>query len=263
MKDVARGLFDQQKIRQSFRRGLQSYNQHAEMQAQIAETLARLLAEAGAPSHFGTGLEFGCGTGFLTERLRQRFSIGHLTLNDLVPESETYLRRFCGDPARGTRFVAGSIETIELPDNLNLIASASTVQWLSDIPSLMERFADQLAPGGWLALSGFGHEQFAELQALGSNAAAPGYVDGEEWKGLLPDSMELILVRQDRQTMQFRSAQSLLNHLRKTGVNGQSGMRWTRSRLTDFKNRYRAQFSKEGMLTLTYDPVWVIARKHY
>ena len=258
MKDTSAPLLDQARVQRSFRRGLETYHRHAVAQARIAQDLAAMLAGAGAPRKLEAVLEFGCGTGLLTEALLGRFGIAGLTLNDLVAEAAPGLQARTAGQAR---FLAGPIEQLPLPDGLDLIASASTVQWVEDIPALMARLAASLRPGGWLALSGFGRGHFPELAALGSGAAAPGDADGAEWAGLLPPGMELLEVVQQPIVLTFGSAMELLRHLRRTGVNGQARARWSRASLQAFEESYRARFGQQGRLPLTYDAVRLIARK--
>ena len=145
MKDTSAPLLDQARVQRSFRRGLETYHRHAVAQARIAQDLAAMLAGAGAPRKLEAVLEFGCGTGLLTEALLGRFGIAGLTLNDLVAEAAPGLQARTAGQAR---FLAGPIEQLPLPDGLDLIASASTVQWVEDIPALMARLAASLRPGG-------------------------------------------------------------------------------------------------------------------
>ncbi len=258
MKDIAAPLLDQSRLRASFRRGLETYHKDATAQARIARRLAELLRQAGAPQYFGEAFEFGCGTGLLTEELLAHHSFGQLTLNDLVPEAARgQVVPGCGE----ARFVSGPVETAPLPQGLDLIASASTVQWVADLPALLERLTAHLAPGGWLALSGFGRGQFCELQALRSSGEAPSYADAEDWPAMMPPGLELVKLEQSAQVLEFSSALDLLRHLRRTGVNARAGGQWSRARLAAFENDYRSRFGRNGQLPLTYDAVWVLARK--
>ncbi|MGR3759876.1 methyltransferase domain-containing protein [Roseobacteraceae bacterium NS-SX3] len=261
MKDMQLPGLDQTRVRESFRRGLETYHQNASAQAGIAARLAQLLREHGTPHRFGAAFEFGCGTGHLTAELMQGFGIGQLTLNDLVAEAGPRLRALTAHRAEATHFAFGPVETVPLPRELDLVASASTVQWIADVPALMMRLAARLRPGGWLAVSGFGRAQFHELAALGPAAAAPSYADAAEWLAMLPADMEIVAVEQRPAVMEFASALSLLKHLRLTGVNGHARQSWSRGRLRAFEAEYRARFGRDGRLPLTYDPVWVIARK--
>ncbi|MCB4455872.1 malonyl-ACP O-methyltransferase BioC [Leisingera sp. McT4-56] len=261
MKDMQPPHLDQSRVRQSFRRGLESYHGSASVQADIAGQLAAMLQQQGAPRRFASVLEFGCGTGHLTRQLLQRFQADSLSLNDLVPEAAQVLQALDGTAPAQARFAGGPIEILPLPQELDLIASASTVQWIPDLAGLAARLAAHLKPGGWLALSGFGRGQFRELAALGSAAAAPSYLDADEWPAVLPHGMEILQITQRPVVLEFSSAMHLLKHLRQTGVNGHAQQNWSRRRLREFEEAYRARFGRNGILPLTYDPVLLVARK--
>ncbi|MCX8509609.1 MAG: methyltransferase domain-containing protein [Rhodobacteraceae bacterium] len=249
---------DQARVRQSFRRGLASYHGQARVQADIARTLASGLASAGAPPHFGQALEFGCGTGHLTAALLAQFRINILTLNDLVPDCAAHLQPLLDRHKIGGHFLEGPIESLPLPQGLDLVASASTIQWLASPETLLPRLTDCLAPGGWLALSGFARGHFPELQGLNPEAAAPGYRDPDEWRAVMPAGLTLLSLTSEVIRLTFPDAISLLRHLRLTGVNGRARQHWTRAALTSFSDRIS---HPDGALTLTYRPTFLIAQK--
>lgn len=241
------------RVQRSFQRGLSSYHHAASPQAAIAEHLASLLADH-APRDLGQIFEFGCGTGHFTNALTARFRSTALYLNDLVEDCETMI------PA-GSRFSPGPVEDISLPEGLSMIASASTIQWVHDVPALMSKLWNHLAPGGWLALSGFGQDHFHQLSSLGSTASAPGYVDPKAWAQMLPPEAVVHHLSKQEITVRFTSAMELLRHLRQTGVNGQAKGGWSRARLTRFEAEYFEKFGDDGQIPLTYSPVYLIARK--
>lgn len=251
---------DQTRIQQSFARGLQSYHAASIAQAQIAVLLAQALQHAGAPARFHHALEFGCGTGHFTHALLQRFAIDNLMLNDLVAESAATLQPILQDYKTQTTFHAGAIETLPLPPALDLIASASTVQWVADPAALITRLARHLAPGGWLAISGFGRRHFEELQETEGAARAPCYLDPQDWRAILPAHITVHSLTAHRIALPFPTAIALLRHLRQTGVNAHAARHWTRADLTRFDARLRASQPDVGPLTLTYCPVILIAQ---
>lgn len=260
--DQDRKLDDaQSRVRQSFHRGLATYHSAAVAQAQIAAILVDALQAAGAPANFGRVLEFGCGTGHLTALILQRFRLDHLMLNDLVPDCAAVLRPVLQAHKTQVTFHAGAIETLPLPMGLDLVASASTVQWVQDPAALISRLTTHLAPGGWIAINGYGRDHFAELQALGARAAAPSYLDPDDWRALLPANLRIHTLARHSLPMQFADGVSLLRHLRQTGVNAGAGRQWTRANLVDFDNRLRAARPTADHLSLTYSPVIMVAQK--
>ncbi|MDA5095326.1 methyltransferase domain-containing protein [Aliiroseovarius sp. KMU-50] len=246
------------RVGRSFARNFHSYHANATLQAAIAEGLARRLTHHGAPTQFARGFEFGCGTGHLTRALRARFRIDHLTLNDLVQSAANVAREQAAD------FLPGDIRHLGWPDAPDLIASASTLQWMADPASLVTRAADHLAPGGWLALSGFGPEQYRELATLGSTAQAPGLCHADTLASALASSTGEYIIHEARgriQRLWFTSPQEVLRHLRQTGVNGAAREVWTKARLQEFCAGYRHRFEQDGRVPLTYHPTWLIAQK--
>lgn len=243
------------RIARSFRRSLYSYARNATLQHLIARLLVRRLYRAGAPAHLERAFEFGCGTGNLTRTLTERFTIDRLWLNDLVSDVRTHL------PDTGAAFVEGAVENIALPKDLDLIASASTIQWIDTPGPLFEKFGTALRPGGWLALSGYGPAQFRELEALGSKAGAPRYLGAADLCRLLPEGLEALEARSLRRRLWFDSPREILAHLRETGVNGLASGGWTRRDLAAFEAEYTERFELNRRVPLTYEPVWLIARK--
>ncbi|WP_293574343.1 methyltransferase domain-containing protein [Phaeobacter sp.] len=261
MKDLAPHTADTTRVARAFRRGLASYHDAAQVQEQIATELAQMLAAHAQAVGFDRSVEFGAGTGHLTNALLQRFLLDQLWLNDLVDQAEHGLQPVLDKHSATATFLAGPIETLVLPPQLDLIAAASVVQWIPDLPLLLHRCASALKPGGWLALSSFGTAHFQELVALGSQTGAPNYMDRGAWARVLPPQLDCVEIRQSLITLTFESPRAVLRHLRATGVNGQSRGGWTRAQLAIFEDRYKELFSVPGGVRLTYDPVMVLAQK--
>lgn len=260
MKDLMQNDRSDDRIQRSFRRGFATYTQHARVQADVAKELAVRVARQIPRDHCKHALEFGCGTGHLTRALLKQLSVERLTLNDLVPEA----REVCTAVAShmsDVSFVPGRFPDVLPEGPFDLIASASTVQWIPDHAALLSRVSEVLTTGGILALSGFGSHQYRELVSLGSTASAPGYRDADDWRSIMPADLEIVSAHQERHVLTFASPRDVLKHLRQTGVNGRAKTGWTRSKLAAFEAEYEHRFGADKGVTLTYDPVWIIARK--
>ncbi len=243
------------RVQRSFSRSFDTYASHANQQAWVAERLSMALRECGAPHRFASTFEIGCGTGLLTQQLYNHFRHGELKINDLAPEAQQIA------DAYGATFLQGDATQIRWPDMPELIASASMIQWLANPATMLRRAADALVPGGWLAVSGFGPRQYEELVQIGTSGRAPGLRTAEDMAAVLRGDLEIMTAGQCLRPMQFSSARDVLVHLRKTGVNGRAGKAWTRSQLENFLDDYTRQFANDAGVTLTYHPVWIIARK--
>jgi len=243
------------RVRRSFGRSFGSYHDAAAQQVWVANRLVAALREAGAPIHFERAFEFGCGTGHLTRAMTQSFAFDHLTLNDLTPEAQVTA------DAHGAAFLAGDVETLSWPAPLNLVVSGSTIQWLEDPSRVLRKAAATLAPGGWLAVSGFGPDQYRELSELGSKARAPGLRGPEVLAEAISDQLEVVAIGEDHRYQQFANPVEVLRHLRRTGVNARAQEAWSKSRLARFSAEYEAAFGGDDGVSLTYHPVWIIARR--
>jgi malonyl-CoA O-methyltransferase len=122
----------------------------------------------------GKILEFGCGTGLLTRKMRNRFPAARILATDASASMLEQARRRCGP--------ADSVATIFSPQDasgesppeaavsaqapFDLIASNALVQWFPDLAGHF-RFAAGLAkPGGHCLVSGFSQANFPELNSL-------------------------------------------------------------------------------------------------
>ncbi len=244
------------RIAQSFRRHRDSYAAHAAPQNLFARLLAHRLHRLAGNPPFGTVFEFGCGSGNLTRALASRFAVDRFALNDLVAQPLPD-----GLPCRAS-FRAGPAETAPLPERIDLLASASAIQWLGDPAAALARLAAPVRDGGWLAVSGYGPAQFHEIAALAQGAAAPSLMTPDRMAQTLPEGWTVGECRQLLLRQWFDNPQALLRHLRRTGVNGLARRGWTRRDLLSFCARYQeCHGDSRGRVPLSWHPVWLIARK--
>ena len=143
----------QQGIARSFARAASSYDRHALVQNQIAQHLVAYLPQGAEYDHI---LEFGCGTGLLTKALEGRIKTQHWLLNDLnstiTEKAEQYLEH-----QTYTKLIGDISEVLfQITTPLDLIASASALQWIEDPFLLLTKAKKLLTPQGTLLISTFG-----------------------------------------------------------------------------------------------------------
>ncbi len=243
------------RVQRSFSRSFQSYHDTACQQAWVAAKLVEVTRQHDAPAKFERGFELGCGTGHFTRLLCQAHRFDSLTLNDIAPEA-----RQTADKV-GAQFICGDARRVIWPEKTDLFASASMIQWMEDPQALLERAARSLAPGGWLVISGFGREQYRELSQIGSSARAPGLCGPDQMAGAVEAHLEVLATGEALRPSYFPTPRHVLRHLRKTGVNGRAKSVWTKSTLALFEAEYTRQFQTENGVSLSYHPVWIVARK--
>lgn len=238
------------RIAAGFARHLASYDTAATAQAQIADRLAARIAPRIAPA--ARMLELGHGTGFLTRQLA-RLDPGEVWLNDLVAP----LPALRWPDATRVQALPGDAAALRFPPGLDLIASASMLQWLADPAALLHRAARALRPGGLLAVSSFGPGNFPELAGLGLPPGAPSYHDAAGLCAALPEGMQVLAAWDESIPLVFPDARALMAHLRATGVNGLRAGHLSAPGLRDLMR----QMNRAGPTTLTYRPSYCMARK--
>jgi len=222
------------RMRARFARHAATYERHAGLQRAIAARLASHLPAHESP-HL---LEIGCGTGFLTRHLLERYPDGHLLVTDIAPEMVAACQTNFEGAAKA-RFAVLDGEAPPGDTRFDLIVSSMVLQWFDDPSRGLERLRARLSPGGVLlyAASGpdFLREWTAVMRELGfalddpPTAALPGVFDEE------------------RTPVAYGSARDLLSELRGTGAARPlgPGRRLTPHRLreamTAFDRRHQAR----------------------
>ena len=171
---------DKAEVACRFGRSIESYEEHAAVQREIAAHLAELAA-AYVTQPPRKILEVGCGTGLLTERILQLWAGSELWVNDLVEGMCAKAAARCCVPA--ARCLVGDIESLPLPSAFDLLISASVFQWLARPAETFARLAACLQPGGWLAFSTFGEDNCHELREVASTGLA--YPSADELRATL------------------------------------------------------------------------------
>lgn len=256
---------DKQLIAERFAKARGTYTREARVQQQVAEKMMRMITDAllsdkVQPTRLSTRfhhiVEFGCGTGSYSRILLHTLQPETLLLNDLCREMEECVRELCDDTV--VHFLPGDAECLDFPKGTDLITSCSTLQWFSDPEAFFVRCHRSLVKNGILAFSTFGAENMNEIRQLTGHGL--DYLPLEELKTLLSPYYDIILAEEEIVTLSFATPQEVLKHLKQTGVTGTEKKMWTRGRLQAFCEEYIRRFSdKEGNVTLTYHPIYIIA----
>ncbi len=240
-------------IKKRFSRKLNSYNDNAKIQKQMAEKLINMLVSYSAGKGNLSVLEIGCGTGLLTELVVKNISFSTYTALDIVPECEKYIKNI----NLSIEFVSNDIEEYIKKNNKNfdLIISNASLQWIENLPELIARLAEKLNPNGKLLFSTFGKENFREIF----------FVLGKTLNYFSKQDLEKILIKyspkidEEVRVMAFKSPKDVLKHIQNTGVNAITSENWTKKDLIGFEKEYNLFCANHP--TLTYNPVYVLIEK--
>lgn len=251
-------MADKQHICISFSRHFSRYEREASVQRDIADNLDAALDRYASNLRVTGAMEIGIGTGFLTRHLAARYPGAEWWFNDLVPAAFERIPHCLSQ----VHILPGDAEELTFPTGLDLLASASTVQWFDAPARFIRKSANALRNGGILAISTFGRNNFAELRAL-TGTGLP-YPDLSQWrKWLEQEGFRILTMSEWRCRLCFPGVRELLLHLRDTGVNGNTSVHIaTPAQMFEFERRYRCSFSEaDARLPLTYHPILFLAQK--
>ena len=253
-------------IAERFSKAIATYPREANVQRQIADKMIRLLKKY-ILSPCPKVIEFGCGTGVYSRMLLRTPRPEELLLNDLCPE----MRYCCEDllKEKQVSFLSGDAETIPFPDKSTLITSCSALQWFESPENFFKRCNTLLHSQGYFAFSTFGKKNMKEIREL-TGTGLP-YRSKEELEAALSPHFDILYSEEELILLSFENPMKVLYHLKQTGVNSlsahssfypkQKRQAWTRRDLQYFCERYTQEFTQGTSVSLTYHPIYIIAKK--
>lgn len=240
-------------VAQRFAKAGQSYSEHAIVQKQICQNLTNLLKQF-CPRTMLRIFEIGCGSGNLTRLITASFQIEELILNDLYADVRQHFSH-----QESLKWLIGDVEALDFPQQLDMIVSGSALQWMQDLPRLLERCDEALVDQGWLCFSTFGSSNLLEIKELTGQGLS--YWSIENWNSaLIQVGFEILHLSESETQLYFDSPKDVLQHLKATGVTATAQHRWTKQTLQQFYQDYEQFKCAEGY-SLTYHPIYCIARR--
>lgn len=145
--EVAKAL--QHRIADSFSRAAPFYDAHAGLQREVADALLRALPADQAP---GRLVDVGCGTGYVTRRLRKRYPEAAITGIDPAPGMLAEAARRHGHDR--LYWQSGDAEALPFENaSLDMVVSSLAIQWCPSPKGFLQEAERTLRPGGWLAFT--------------------------------------------------------------------------------------------------------------
>lgn len=246
-------LNDKTLVKRRFHNASTTYDDSAVVQHQIADRLLSLITLKTDTHH--DILEIGCGTGYLTRNLRDRIGKASLHLWDLTI-SEHFSREF-SSPTSFPKACDAEIGIRTLPDSsLDVIVSASTVQWFNSLPEFFRQVERVLRKGGKAVISTFGPLTMQEINhTLGKPSPYPTL---SSLRRMIPKALSITHLFDESIAATFPSPLDALRHIQLTGVNAlnsTSSPSVVRSLIRNYP------LDCNGEATITYQPIYIVLEK--
>ncbi len=257
------GLPDKRDVAASFSRAAASYDSVAELQRAVGGELLGRLPNAFVPARW---LDLGCGTGYFSRVLAERFPDGHGVALDIAEGMLNHAR-----PLGGARdFIAGDAEHLPLQAaTCDLIFSSLAVQWCADFASVLSEANRVLKPGGIFAFASLCVGTLAELRDSWRQVDGRVHVNRFRELGvyqqLCADSgLRITRLETRAHVLHYPDVRSLTHELKALGAHnlnpGRPGGLTGRARILGLVEAYERFRQAEG-LPATYQVVYAVLEK--
>lgn len=259
---MSEAVLDKKQIATSFGRAAATYDQAAAFQRTVGHNLMGRLPDRFHPQRI---IDLGCGTGYFTHALADRFDQSVCGL-DLAEGMLRYAR----ERSSHGRWAVADAEALPLPDaSQDLIFSSLALQWCGDLSRALEEARRALRPGGCLAFNTLLDGSLSELRAAWS--AVDGFVHVNRFMPLTVLQQHLCAAgfavwqcEVERHVLHYDQLGELTRELKAIGAHnvnpGRPGGLTGRARLRALTEAYE-RFRCETKLPATYEVAQVILRK--
>lgn len=263
-------MIDKQLLSKRFSKQAFSYDEYAFTQKQMAEHLISQLVD-GSGSHLHI-LEIGCGTGYLTTLLLEKFPNAQITAMDLASGMIEVAKSNC--EGRNVSFICADVENYIFTETYDLIISNATFQWFNAFEETYIHLLDALNPGGTLAFSTFGNRTFYELhhsyelalQQLArkkESELGQSFYQRETLQNLIFTNDLLVHVEDLEITVHFPTVRDFFQSLKKIGANNSNGASYMKSPIVFRKlmKQYETNYANAQGVPATYHCLFAIVEK--
>lgn len=205
-------------VTQTFDAAVETYDQHALLQKEVAQVLAHLIAEQHAKEKRGAKkiLEIGCGTGFLTTPLQEIFSDSLYCVTD---RSLQMVRKCLSKQEKPLCGVVMDGEYMSVYGTWDWIASSLVVQWFGDLRKALMNYSQAASNTAFTTLvEGTFQEWIHICQDLGIAVNANAFMKAADLNHLCREVFpsHQMIIRPHRE--KFESILDFLSGLKKIGA---------------------------------------------
>ncbi len=256
-------LPDKRQVAASFSRAASSYDSVAQLQRDVGNELLSRLPQDREP---GRWLDMGCGTGYFSRLLGERFQASEGLALDIAEGMLEHARPLGG----AQHFIAGDAERLPLQgQSCELIFSSLAVQWCADFRSVLSEAHRVLKPGGVLAFASLCVGTLYELRDSWRQVDGMVHVNRfrefSTYQQLCAASGLHVLSLETRpHVLHYPDVRSLTHELKALGAHnlnpGRPGGLTGRARIKGLIDAYE-QFRQAQGLPATYQVVYAVLEK--
>jgi malonyl-CoA O-methyltransferase len=254
-------------IAQSFGSAVSYYDEHADVQREVANRLIASLQPWRDIIPSGPIIELGAGTGFVTKGLADLYSGRDIEVTDLSEDMISFCNSKFGD-RDSLKFKV--LDAEDVPDfedpHYAMTVSGFTTHWFKDPAQTLVKWLEITMPGGLLLASFPGNESFPQWKKYCQELGLP--FTGNE----LPDVEEMVIKMsvgpaqvdyyEDTITQQYESASDFFEDIKNLGMGTQIEGR----HLTSDERKLLVEHwdsSVDGDITVSYHIVFLAVKRDY
>ena len=247
---------DKQKVAESFGRAAQKYDVVAQLQHRIGEELLNSIPNHQTPANI---LDLGCGTGYHSVQLQDRFPQSQVTGVDISPGMLAYAETQYPD----CTWLCSDAEQMDLATgSQQLIFSNFAVQWCDNLARLSAELHRVLAAEGQVYLVVPGPQTLLELRHAWAQVDEGIHVNRfaslQEWKAVLTEAgFNKVTLESNLVTEQHQSVRELLLELKNVGAHnnnaGKANHLTGKQQLKALYNAYDNYRLPDGTIPATWE----------
>ena len=249
------------KIRYAFTKAAGNYDALTDLQRKIADEFLQKIVQGNSAS---TILDVGCGTGYLTGKIKDCFPQAQVTGLDLSSGMIAKAQEGHAD----IQWVTGDAKRLPFKEkNFDLIVSNAAYQWVADLSQAFMEAKRVLSNEGIFAATLFGYytcdELFEALQVTGaSKEELNRLVKVEDVKRCLTQAgFSNAQVESKMTQIQFKDLRDLLAWLKAIGANGLTQRQFLGPRALQEANDYCLKnFSNSDGINITFEVISIYAK---
>lgn len=255
--------YDYKKIRHSFDRSSDTYDEAAVLQREVADRLLQRLEYIQQRPEMI--LDLGSGTGYVTRHLLDKYKQASLTAIDLSPNM-CRLTKQHGGWFRKPHVACANAQALPFKDNaFDCVISSLMLQWCDDLPQTFTGINRVLKSDGLFSFSTFGPDTLKELnlawKEVDDQAHTHPFIDMHDVAdSLLTAGFDQPVVDMEMITLTYSSVQSLLKDLKMIGANNALTSRHKgltgRQAIRKLEKAYEMFRTDDGSYPLSYEVIY-------